>query len=230
MAENSSAQRNGDLGGVRHIVWDWNGTLLDDNHANLSALNRACAPFGRAPVDLDHWRSVFRRPLIDCYEEHLGRALPADAWARINEDYDTHYLAELPSCRLADGVPRVLDDWSARGGTQSLLSMASHAHVVPMVAERGLDGRFTRVDGRTYDAPDDSKAEHLVAHLGAQGIDPATVVLIGDIDDDARAAEGAGARALLVASGMMSRSRLEATGHPVTGSPVEALGLLAAAH
>ena len=32
--------------GVRHIVWDWNGTLLDDNHANLAAANHVCEMFG----------------------------------------------------------------------------------------------------------------------------------------------------------------------------------------
>ncbi|MFW5417158.1 HAD family hydrolase [Nocardiopsis sp. CNT-189] len=223
MAQNRSEH----LDGVRHIVWDWNGTLLDDNHANLTALNRACEPHGRGPVDLDYWRTVFRRPLLDCYEEHLGRPIAPELWARINEDYDRHYKQALPRCPLADGVPDVLHEWAGGGGTQSLLSMASHGHVVPLVAERGLDGHFTRVDGRKYDSRSDSKAEHLVEHLTGQGIDPATVVLIGDIDDDARAAREAGARAVLVASGMMSRERLEATGHPVVGTPSEAVRFLA---
>ncbi|WP_017541098.1 MULTISPECIES: HAD family hydrolase [Nocardiopsis] len=222
MAEN----RFDHLSGVRHIVWDWNGTLLDDNHANLTALNRVCEPFGRAPVDLDYWRTVFRRPLLACYEDHLGRPLDEGEWAWLNTEYDRHYRAHLPGCGLAAGVPDVLVGWGAAGGSQSLLSMASHGHVVDLVAERGLSGHFTRVDGRKFDAADDSKAQHLVHHLGEQGIDPATVVLIGDIDDDARAAREAGAHALLVSSGMMSRERLEATGGPVVGSPVEAVRAL----
>ncbi|MFC4561641.1 HAD family hydrolase [Nocardiopsis mangrovi] len=212
--------------GIKHIVWDWNGTLLDDNHANLSAVNEVCGMFGRDPVDLEHWRSIFRRPLVPCYEELIGRGFADGEWERANTAYDRHYAAALPRCSLAQGVPGVLHDWAATGRTQSLLSMASHEHLVPLIAERGLSAHFTRVDGRRFDTVDDSKADHLIAHLAGLGADPATVVLIGDIDDDGHAARKAGARAILVASGMMSRERLEATGHPVADTPAEAVRVL----
>ncbi|CAM3699898.1 HAD family hydrolase [Nocardiopsis rhodophaea] len=214
--------------GIKHIVWDWNGTLLDDNRANLAALNQVCAAFGRPQVDLDYWRSVFRRPLRECYEELLDRSFVDGEWERVNTIYDRHYLAEVPACGLAEGVPDVLHQWAAAGGTQSLLSMASHRHVNELVAERGLRPHFTRVDGRRFGTVSDSKTEHLAAHMEELGADPASVVLIGDIDDDARAAREAGANAVLVASGLMNRERLEATGHPVVSTTVEAVGLLGA--
>nr|WP_221308649.1 HAD hydrolase-like protein [Nocardiopsis mwathae] len=214
--------------GIKHIVWDWNGTLLDDNHANLAALNQVCVEFGRPRVDLEYWRSVFRRPLVECYEELLERSFADGEWPRINEIYDRHYLSEVPGCGLAEGVPDVLHRWAAFGGTQSLLSMASHAHVNELVAERGLGGHFARVDGRRFGTVSDSKADHLAAHLEELGADPASVVLIGDIDDDARAARAAGASAILVESGLMNRRRLEATGHPVVSTPAEAVRLLGA--
>jgi phosphoglycolate phosphatase-like HAD superfamily hydrolase len=104
--------------------------------------------------------------------------------------------------------------------------MASHDHLVPLVAERGLRDHFARVDGRQFETVKDSKAEHLVRHLDQQGVDPAKVVLIGDIDDDARAAHEVGARAILVASGLMARERLAATGAPVVDTPVAAVAAL----
>lgn len=211
---------------VRHIVWDWNGTLLDDNHANLAAVNRVCAEFGRPPIDLEYWRGVFRRPLMPCYEELLGRPFADGEWQRVNAAYEDHYGEMVPSCDLADGVLDALHGWRAGGGTQSLLSMAAHEHLVPLITERGLTVHFTRVDGRRYDADVDSKAEHLVNHLAVLDVDPAETVLIGDIDDDAWAAREAGANALLVATGLMSRERLEATGHPVVGSVAEAVRML----
>ncbi|RNL82112.1 HAD family hydrolase [Halostreptopolyspora alba] len=222
MAENALDRDTG----VSHIVWDWNGTLLDDNDANIAAVNKVCAEFGSPPVGLEYWRSVFRRPLRPCYEELLGRGLTTHEWERLNESYEHHYSAALPTCGLAAGVPDVLEEWSAAGGTQSLLSMAAHRHLVPLVNERGLGHHFTRVDGRRFDGGHDSKAEHLVAHLTRQEVDPATVVLIGDIDDDAVAAREAGAHAVLVATGMMSEERLRATGHPVVPSLAEAVAAL----
>lgn len=211
---------------ITHIVWDWNGTLLDDNHANLAAVNAVCELFGREPVEMDHWRSVFRRPLIPCYEELLGRAFEDGEWERAERHYDDSYQKLLSSCELTVGVPDVLHEWSRGGGTQSLLSMAAHDHLVPLIAERGLTSHFTRVEGRRFATEHDSKAEHLVHHLRQQDIDPARVVLIGDIDDDARAAREAGARSILVTSGLMSRERLEATGSPVVDSPAAAVAAL----
>ncbi|GAB7099480.1 HAD-IA family hydrolase [Thermobifida fusca] len=222
MVEQSLSVRNG----IRHIVWDWNGTLLDDNHANLAAANHVCEMFGVPPMTLEDWRKIFRRPLVPFYEELLGRPLSDEEWQRLDAAYNSYYQRLLPSCRLADGAVDTLHQWRRAGGTQSLLSMAAHDHLVPVITEFGLVSHFTRVDGRQRTTDADSKAEHLAAHLDAQGIDPATVVLIGDIDDDAHAARMVGAKAVLVATGLMSRERLEATGHPVADSLTEAVQLV----
>lgn len=213
-------------GQAHHIVWDWNGTLLDDNDANMAALNQVCVEFGLPTVTLEHWRTVFRRPLRACYTEVLGHE-PSDAeWEKVQTIYDTEYQRHLPQCSLVSEAQQALTQWSGRGGSQSLLSMASHEHLEALIRARGLSTHFTRVEGRRFDSAADSKAEHLVRHLAAQGYDPARVVLVGDIDDDAHAASAAGAQAVLVARGLMARERLTATGYPVVGSVTEAVTLL----
>ena len=207
----------------RHIVWDWNGTLLDDNDAVVSAVNAVCSSFGREHIDLDHWRSVFSRPLLQCYERLLGRSLDNDDWARIDVLYHDVYRELLHTCRLAQGVPDVLRDWHADGRSQSLLSMWFHDELVPLVAELGLEKLFTRIDGLQDEIGGGSKAVHLKRHLEVQAIDPAEAILIGDVIDDAHAAEQAGTQCVLLTTGVMKRSALEATGFPVADSIPEAL-------
>src|ERR1700743_565730 len=85
---------------IRHVVWDWNGTILDDNDAVVAAVNTVCAAFGRMPIDLDFLRSIYRRPLRDCYRDLLGRDLSADDWADIDKRYHDAYRALLPTTRL----------------------------------------------------------------------------------------------------------------------------------
>ncbi|MEV0681525.1 HAD family hydrolase [Actinosynnema sp. NPDC050436] len=204
---------------VRHVVWDWNGTLLDDVHAMLGAVNRVCLHYGRAAVELDEWRAMFSRPLPACYERLLGRALSARDWDDIDVLYHEEYRALLDTCRLAAGVPDLLRGWS---GTQSLLSLWFHDELVPLVDRHGLTGLFTRVDGLRRAAGGGSKAGHLAAHLADQGLDPADVLLVGDVVDDAEAALHVGARAVLVTTGMGDRPRLTATGVPVVDSIQEA--------
>ncbi|WP_182544939.1 HAD family hydrolase [Halosaccharopolyspora lacisalsi] len=213
---------------ARHIVWDWNGTLLDDSHAVVSAVNTVCTAFGSEHVDLDRWRSVFGRPLLRTYELVLQRTLSERDWARIDVLYHEAYRKLLHTCGLAAGVPESLWEWSKRGGSQSLLSMWFHDELVPLVTDFGLDSLFTRVDGLRDDIGGGPKAAHLREHVRALELDPAEIVLIGDVVDDARAAEQAGSGCALLTTGVMSRQALEATGFPVFDSVVEALESLEA--
>ncbi|MER2093773.1 HAD family hydrolase [Saccharopolyspora rectivirgula] len=211
-----------------HIVWDWNGTLFDDNHAVLSAVNAVCAEFGRAHIDLETWRSIYSRPLWTCYERLLGQSLSEQDWARIDQRYHEVYRELLHTCDLADGVPEVLEKWAADGRSQSLLSLWFHDELVPLVTDFGIHRLFTRVDGLREKVGGGSKAEHLKRHLQAQQLDPATVVLVGDVLDDAHAAQQVGARCVLVTTGVTGRRELEKTGFPVADSIVEAVGLVGA--
>ena len=48
------------------ILWDWNGTLLDDVDLCVDALNRLLAGFGY-PQRYDHerYRDIFGFPIVD---------------------------------------------------------------------------------------------------------------------------------------------------------------------
>jgi phosphoglycolate phosphatase-like HAD superfamily hydrolase len=208
---------------ARHIVWDWNGTLLDDNDAVVSAVNHVCTAFGRDHIDLKHWRAIFGRPLSHCYERLLQRRLSEHDWARIDELYHDAYRELLHTSRLAPGVPNVLQDWGDQGGTQSLLSMWFHDELVALVTKLGLHSLFARIDGLRASVGGESKARHLERHLATLGLDPLDVVLVGDVADDARAAEHVGTRCVLLTTGVMGREALERTGYPVVDSISEAI-------
>jgi phosphoglycolate phosphatase-like HAD superfamily hydrolase len=157
------------------------------------------------------------------YEQILQRTLDEDEWARVDKLYHERYDALLHTCELAAGTLDVLRQCAGTGRTQSLLSMWFHARLTPTVEQYGLTSYFTRVDGLPGDIGGGSKADSLIRHLEAQRLDPATVVLIGDVVDDGQAAQTAGTQCILVSTGAMTRSSLEATGAPVTNSITEAI-------
>jgi phosphoglycolate phosphatase-like HAD superfamily hydrolase len=210
---------------VKHIVWDWNGTLLADNHAVLAGVNAVCAEFGREPIDIEHWRSIFSRPLVACYEGLLGRSLATADWSSLDQLYHRAYEELLHTCGLAPGVPDELHRWAATGRSQSLLSMWFHHRLVPLITEFQLAPLFARVDGLRDTVGGGSKAEHLAAHLAAQQLDPADVLVIGDVVDDAVAAAHVGAHCVLVSTGAMSAEKLSVEGVPVVDSVAAAIAL-----
>ena len=211
---------------VSHVVWDWNGTLLDDNQVVLAAVNEVCAGFGRAELSWPEWQAAYGRPLRATYERILGRALDDEEWARVDKLFHDRYDALLHTCDLAAGVTDALRQWNDSGRSQSLLSMWFHTRLTPTIEGFGLTQYFTRIDGLAGDVGGDSKADSLIRHLETQNLNPAEVVLIGDVVDDAHAARSAGAHSILVTTGAMSRPALESTGAPVTNTVGEALRLL----
>lgn len=205
---------------MAHLVWDWNGTLLDDLSLVVTATNASLAISGGPAVTADEHRRDFRRPIVDYYAFVLGRPVTSEEFERLDIAFHNAYRGGFEGCELAIDA---LDAMAAWDGTQSLLSMFFHDELVPMVERLGLNGRLARVDGLRATLGGGPKAPHLEAHLAAISVAGADCVLIGDSVDDAEAAQAVGARAVLYDGGFTDRARLLATGVPVASSLVEAV-------
>lgn len=207
---------------VRHLVWDWNGTLFDDQVAVVAAVNDALARLELAPIDADGYRSNFTRPVERFYEQVAGRAISAEEWHSLDAAYHDSYLARVARLALAPDARAALAAAEAAGLTQSLLSMWRHDDLVPLVERLGIGRFFVRVDGlRRSDGG--GKARHLVEHLSALALPAREVVLVGDSLDDLAAARAVGAGCVLYDGGSHHRHALEATGSPVVDSLTAAL-------
>ncbi|GAA5177900.1 HAD-IA family hydrolase [Rugosimonospora acidiphila] len=207
-----------------HLVWDWNGTLLDDLTLVVAATNASLAACGGPAVTADEHRRDFRRPVADYYGGVLGRPIDEEEFARLDKTFHLAYSDGLPGCPLSAGALDTLRSWA---GSQSLLSMWFHEELVPTVERYGLNTYFARVDGLRGVLGGGFKAPHLANHLREQGLKGADCVLIGDSVDDAVAAQSVGARCVLYSGGFTDRARLVATGVPVVDTLAEA-ALLAA--
>jgi phosphoglycolate phosphatase-like HAD superfamily hydrolase len=203
-----------------HLVWDWNGTLLDDLSLVVEATNQAFAAVGGRSVDSDEHRRTFRRPVAEFYAEILERAVDAEEFGRLDRIFHDAYRLGLTTTTLAADAMHALKSWT---GSQSLLSMWFHSELVPAVDTYGLTGVFTRVDGLRTEIGGDLKAGHLARHLDELGVPGDRAVLIGDSLDDALAAESVGAAAVLYTGGFTHPTRLRASGRPVADTLVEAV-------
>lgn len=208
-----------------HLVWDWNGTLLDDLHLVVAATNAALATVGGPVVTAEEHRTQFRRPVPDYYAEVLGRVLDVEEYRRLDKLFHETYRLGLLECALAADAASALRAWH---GSQSLLSMWFHEELVPTIDRYGLTTLFARVDGLRAGVGGERKAGHLARHLAAFGVDGRSTVLIGDSIDDAEAAEHVGARCVLYTGGVTDPDRLRASGWPVADSLSEAVALAAA--
>lgn len=207
---------------AKHLVWDWNGTLLDDLALVVNATNAAFASVGGPVVTADEHRRDFCRPVIDYYARVLRRPVSTDEFAALDEIFHSRYRLELTDAALAADAHDAMAAWC---GTQSLLSMWFHHELVPTVTRFGLAERFTRVDGLREERGGGYKAGHLKVHLTELGLDASQVVLIGDSLDDADAAAEVGASCVLYTGGFTDPDRLRAYGVPVADTLSDAVAL-----
>ncbi len=208
----------------KHLVWDWNGTLLDDLDLVVAATNAAFAEIGGPTVTADEHRRDYRRPIVDYYSYVMGRPVAADEFERLDRVFHDAYRERLVDCALATGAVEAINAWP---GTQSLLSMWFHDELLPEVTRRGLVERLARIDGLRAVVGGGHKVEHLVAHLAALEVKGHDAVLIGDSVDDAHAAAEVGAKCVLYAGGFTDPPLLQATGLPVASTLLEAVQLAA---
>jgi phosphoglycolate phosphatase-like HAD superfamily hydrolase len=209
---------------ANHLIWDWNGTLLNDLEPVVEATNAALALVGGPTVNADDHRRDFRRPVADYYAFVLDRPVDAEEFVRLDRVFHDTYRTRLVDCALADDAIEAINSWT---GTQSLLSMFFHDELVPEITRRGLVDRLARVDGLRATVGGGHKAEHLIEHLSALRVDGADAVLIGDSIDDAHAADEVGAAIVLYTGGFTDPDVLRATGRPTADTLVEAVDLAA---
>ena len=50
---------------ITTIVWDWNGTLLDDVELCMTSINRLLQEHHLPQLDHEHYQRVFQFPIIE---------------------------------------------------------------------------------------------------------------------------------------------------------------------
>ena len=203
----------------RHLIWDWNGTLLDDVAAAVNALNRMLVKRGATPITIEHYRRRFGFPVRPFYAE-LGVDLDRWDWDEICEDFHRFVVAEPQTVRAES---RAALELAARlGFRQSILSALRQDLLERALAANGLVDFFVQIFGvdNLDGASKLQRGHELMATLGP---DAQSAVFIGDTLHDAEVARALGARCVLVSCGHQMPERLAAAGCPVVGSLIEAV-------
>ena len=207
----------------RYIIWDWNGTLLDDVDSAVSALNRMLAVRGLAPTTRDYYRAHFGFPVRPFYAE-LGVDLAHEDWDRICVDFH----------RFVDGEPKVLrtDARAAlqlareAGLRQAILSALREDLLRRDVAAAGIAEFFEAIYGvdNLDGASKLSRGRDLVRDLTPSAA--GEIFFIGDTLHDVEVAQELGAKCILVDGGHQTADRLTAAGVPVAPTLTAAIQLV----
>ncbi|MEG0741723.1 MAG: HAD hydrolase-like protein [Clostridia bacterium] len=204
---------------MKQLLWDWNGTLLDDLRYAINVRNRVFPLFGlNAIQSVEAYHAQFTFPVRVYYERAGVTEQNFDAVAQAWMDEYVRNYAEIP---LHNDALATLARLRAAGLRQVVLS-ASHLEVLcRQIAFYPLEGFFQQVLG-LGDIYARSKEAVGRQYLTNCGIAPAQTVMVGDTLHDADVARALGVHCVLVARGHQSRAMLLQAGVPVVSTLTEA--------
>ena len=199
------------------IIWDWNGTILDDALVCKTIANIMLGERNIPTLpDMDAYRAVFGFPIKSYYEKMGYRFGPGDEpYEQVADEFVLWYDKLYREAVLRPGIEAFLDRLNAQGYRQVLLSATRYDQLLQQVAAFGAVGdRFEQKLGLT-DHYAFSKAALARDFIEREGIPRDRVLFIGDTDHDFEVSSAIGCPCVLLEGGHQSRARLEAMGVPV---------------
>ena len=198
------------------LIWDWNGTILDDLDLCLAIENELLSERGMKPITRAWYLDHFSFPIEPYYRE-MGYTFEKETYADVSRVFMERYNAQFARCPLRAGVQDVLIKAHTQGVMQTLLSVTEQNELVRQVKRLGLMGLFGELIGQD-DALGFSKIERAKDYMRRIGIAPEDALFIGDTDHDAEAARAVGCPCVLISGGHQSKAVLSRCGVPVFDS------------
>jgi len=192
---------------MRYILWDWNGTLLDDTQAALDTLNVMLTCRGRAPIAMDFYRDNFAFPCRPFYEQ-IGMNVPDAEWDALAREYHDIYSAQ--PVKLNAEALAALERVKAAGARQSIISALRQDLLDAVTADLGVAPYMECIYG-TDNLDGSSKLDRaleLMSRIAPKTGEAPDVILIGDALHDKEVADALGIRCVLCAQGSHAGWRL----------------------
>jgi phosphoglycolate phosphatase len=198
------------IGNYKHIIWDWNGTLINDVWLAVEAMNKMLAKRHLPGIDSKKYKEVFDFPVTEYYLK-LGFDFSKESFEELTVEFINGYYQCFNKCKLNEGVEVVLKKISDMGIHQSILSASKEDVLIEKIRYFGIDKYFCRIMGLENHYAE-SKVEEGKEWIAELNLNPQDVLLIGDTIHDYDVSKHMGCDCLLVANGHNSYERLAKLG------------------
>lgn len=195
------------------VIWDFNGTILDDFSLCLSAINQMLSRRGLPVLSAADYLSVFDFP-VQKYYEQVGFNFSVEPFPVLAREYMDIYQPASFTCQLRRGVKATLDFFASRGIRQILLSATKQDFLLEQLDHYKLIPYFRDIIGLD-DILGRSKLEQARIWFSQHDLPACETILIGDTTHDHAVASALACQCILVCGGHNSRERLEKTGATV---------------
>jgi len=191
---------------IKHIIWDWNGTLINDNWLSIKAINILLDKYDLPLINLNKYLELFTFPVIDYYKK-LGFDFDQTPFNIVGTEFIKEYTDRMYDSDLHEGALELLNYFQTIGISQSLLSAAKQKMLDEIIDHYDIGQYFDKIMGIDNHYADSK------LHIGKAWVEKLQLGLnellfVGDTLHDLDVAKEIGAECVLIAHGHTSYQRL----------------------
>ena len=126
------------------IIWDWNGTLVNDACVFINIMNKYLSERSLPLISLKDYKNHFCFPVVNYYQ-HLGFNLNETSFRELSFDFINEYKKVMFDSPLVEGVKPLISSLNKRGFIQFLVSAQENSLLKLSVEYYGLNKNFSGV-------------------------------------------------------------------------------------
>jgi len=190
----------------KHIIWDYNGTLLNDVGLCVEIINELLEARNLPIMSVEEYRQQFDFPVKDYYER-IGFDFKKESFEKVGTEFIIQYDKRSNKTKLHEGVPDLLKEISDAGIRQSILSARKKEQLDEELKKFGIFNFFDFVFGLDdhYAGGKTEIGKELLQKIDLPSND---ILLIGDTTHDCETANILGTVVLAVSYGHHPKEKL----------------------
>lgn len=194
----------------KHIIWDWNGTLLNDTSLCTQILNESLRKRNIPEITVQQYKEKFLFPIKTFYES-IGFDFDKEPFENSNNEFNTGFVDQFKSLALQPFAKDTIIKFSDQKITQTILSASRHDRLKEQVNFFDITQYLQHVVGTNnlYAHGKEYEGEELLLTLD---IPEEETIIIGDTLLDSSVAKYLKIDCALVSNGHNDMKRLKETG------------------
>lgn len=194
----------------KHLIWDWNGTLLNDVWLCVEVMNSLLRTRNIKPLTIERYKEIFDFP-VEKYYQRVGFDFNKESFELVGTEFIVAYDKRQFECKLHDKASEVVDILAGNGISQYVLSARQQSQLEKGITHYGLQKHIKRSIGLSnhYAAGKTGNARRF---MKTHRINPLETLFVGDTFHDYEVANAIGADCILIPNGHHSYEKLQQTG------------------
>ena len=195
----------------KHIIWDWNGTLLNDLSLCVTILNQSLNKRNIPAITIQAYKEKFLFPIKTFYES-IGFDFDKEPFENTNIEFHAGFEKQFKTLALQPFAKETIIQFNKNDITQSVLSATLQDKLVEQIGFFNLDQYIQNIAGLRNTPSGYGKEYEGEELLMSVDIPKSETMIVGDSLLDFKVSQHLGIDCVLVHNGHNDINRLHNTG------------------